>query len=78
MQVSPNPFTNNLSIHFKVVANGTGLIKMQNVTGELVAAKNIIFGKGDNIIQIGNVSGLPKGVYVAKVIINSLVAHNQK
>ena len=78
MQVTPNPFTDNLFIHFKAVASGTGFINMQNVTGELVAVKNIIFGKGDNIIQIGNLSGLHKGLYVAKVIINGIVADNQK
>lgn len=78
MQVSPNPFTDNLSIHFKAAANGTGLINMQNVTGQSVATKNMIFGKGDNTIQIANLGGLPKGVYVAKVIVNGMVADNQK
>ena len=78
MQVTPNPFTDNLSVHFKAVASGTGLINMQNVTGEVVAVKNIIFDKGDNIIQIGNLSGLSKGVFAVKVIINGIVADNQK
>ena len=78
MQVSPNPFTDNLSIHFKAAANGTGLINMQNVTGQSVATKNMIFGKGDNTFQIANLGGLPKGVYVAKVIVNGMVADNQK
>ena len=78
MQVTPNPFTDNLSVHFKAVASGTGLINMQNVTGEVVAVKNIIFDKGDNIIQIGNLSGLSRGVFAVKVIINGIVADNQK
>lgn len=78
MQASPNPFKDNLAIHFTSVENGTGMIKMQNITGQSVATKNMIFGKGDNTVQIENLSGLSKGVYVAQVVVNGVIVDNQK
>ena len=78
MQASPNPFKENLSIHFTAVENGNGVIRMRSVTGVCVATKNIIFGKGDNTVQIGSLGGLSKGLYVAQVIVNGLAVDNQK
>ncbi len=75
---SPNPFTENLSIHFTALQNGNGIIKIQNVTGQCVVTKNVIISKGQNTFQLSGMSGLPKGVYVAQVSVNGVIADNQK
>jgi hypothetical protein len=78
MQVSPNPFNENLSIRFTAVENGNGVIRIQNVTGVCVTTRNIIFCKGDNTVQIRSLGDLSKGLYVAQVIENGLMVGNQK
>jgi hypothetical protein len=78
MLASPNPFTENLDIHFTALQNGSGVIKMQNVTGQCVITKNIIISKGQNTFQLSGMGRLPKGVYVAQVSVNGVIADNIK
>ena len=78
MQVSPNPFKENVSVRFTAAENGTGVIRMMNVTGQVVNTRNVIISKGNNSLQITNLSGLSKGIYAAQVVINGMVLDNQK
>lgn len=78
MQVSPNPFTETLSIRFESVQTGIVEIKILNLTGQPIATKNATITKGNNNLQVGNLSNLSKGIYLAQISINGVYAGNQK
>ena len=78
MQVSPNPFTENLTVNFTSIDKGTAIIKMRSLTGQTVLTKNVMINKGDNRVQIGSLGKLAKGMYIAQIVINGVVADKQK
>lgn len=78
IKASPNPFTENLAIHVTALQSGNGIIKMKDVTGECVVTKNVIISKGQNTFQLSGMSGLPKGLYIAQVSVNGVIADNEK
>jgi len=78
MQVSPNPFTETLAIKFESAETGIAEIKILNLTGQPVATKNATVTKGINSLNMGNLSNLSKGVYLAQISINGVYAGNQK
>jgi hypothetical protein len=78
IQISPNPFTETLAIKFESAETGNAEIKILTLTGQPVATKNAVINKGSNNLQVGNLSNLSKGVYVAQVSINGAYAGNQK
>ena len=78
IQVSPSPFTGSLSIIVESKSNGNGEIKLLNLSGQPVATKNVTITKGSNMLQLDNLIALSKGVYVAQVSINGVIAGNQK
>lgn len=78
IKASPNPFSENLAIHFTALQSGNGIIKMKDVTGQCVVTKNVIVSKGQNTFQLSGMSGLPKGLYIAQVSVNGVIADNEK
>ena len=78
IQISPNPFTETLAIIFESTETGNAEVKILSLTGQPVATKNTIVNKGSNNLQIGSLSNLAKGIYIAQVSINGAYAGNQK
>ncbi len=78
MQLSPNPFNESVTVNFTSIDKGTALIKMRSLTGQIVLTKNVLINKGDNRVQIGGLGELAKGMYIAQIIINGVVADKQK
>lgn len=78
IQVVPNPFIHKLSINFTATENGMATINLQNLNGQLAAAKTMFITKGNNNVQIGSLGSLPAGMYVAQVVVNGVVADYQK
>ena len=68
----------DLSIRFTSPAIGNAVIRLQSVTGQQVASKNITINKGTNTIELGTLNGLSKGLYFAQVVINGVVVDNQR
>ena len=78
MQVSPNPFNESITVNFTSIDKGTAIIKMRSLTGQTVLTKNVMINKGDNRVQIGSLGKLAKGMYIAQIVINGVVADKQK
>lgn len=78
LQLSPNPFNNNLSIKIDATENALATTKIINTTGQTVATTQSSVNKGINVLQIGNLNGLSKGIYVVQVLINGVVTDNKK
>lgn len=78
IQVVPNPFIDNLSLNFTAIDNGTAIINLQNLNGQIVATKNIKISRGNNTINIGSLGSLTGGMYVAQIVVNGVKADYQK
>jgi len=78
MQVSPNPFVENLSVRFASTENGTAQIQILTAGGQKILSQQTSIIKGNNAIQLQGISKLNPGVYVAQLLINGVIIDNQK
>jgi hypothetical protein len=78
MQVSPNPFVENLTVRFNSSEKGMAEIRLINATGQTMLSKQSIISKGYNNIQLDGLSNLNNGMYVARLVMNGVVIDNQK
>ena len=78
MQVSPNPFTENLSMRFSATENGTAQIRIINSYGQTLLSKQSSITKGFNNLQVEGLSQLAPGMYIAQLVMNGAVVDNQR
>lgn len=78
IQTSPNPFTENLNIRFTSTANSVAEISIINANGQQVLSKKSSVSKGYNNIQVGGLTTLAPGMYVAQLKMNGVVTGTQK
>ncbi len=78
MQVSPNPFTENLYIRFTATEKGTAEIRLINASGQIVLAKQSFISKGYNNIQLQEISKFTNGLYFVQLLMNGIIIDNQK
>jgi len=78
MQVSPNPFVENLNVRFSSTESGSAQIRISNAAGQIVLSKQALISKGYNTIQVEGLGGLATGMYVAQLIMNGTVIDNQR
>ncbi|MBN8701032.1 MAG: T9SS type A sorting domain-containing protein [Chitinophagales bacterium] len=78
MQVSPNPFTENLSMRFSATENGTAQIRIINSYGQTLLSKQSSITKGFNNLQVEGLSQLAPGMYIAQLVMNGAVIDNQR
>ncbi|UAY53443.1 T9SS type A sorting domain-containing protein [Ferruginibacter albus] len=78
MQVSPNPFAEQLKVQFSAEEKGTATIRLISMSGSTVAFKQSIISKGFNNVQVLSLGGLPKGIYAAQLMVNGVVVSTQK
>jgi len=78
MQVSPNPFSENLNVRFSSAESGAAQIRIVNSTGQTMLSKQALISKGYNNIQVEGLSGLATGMYVAQLIMNGTIIDNQR
>ncbi|HEX6847699.1 MAG TPA: T9SS type A sorting domain-containing protein, partial [Chitinophagaceae bacterium] len=64
---APNPFTNNFIINYRSAAKETITIRMFDVSGQQMLAKNVTVIAGDNAINIYEASQIAKGIYVIQI-----------
>jgi hypothetical protein len=67
---------NNKTVRFAAAQNGTAVVTVKNITGQVVATMNSNIVKGNNTIELNNT--LAKGMYVAEVAVNGVLAATQK
>ena len=77
--ISPNPFTDYIEIHYGVFIKSNVVISVYNIRGEIVAILD------ERILQPSKYSvswnphiNLPKGHYFVSIIINDLQVHYLK
>lgn len=78
MQVSPNPFAENLYVRFNASEKGLAQISIINATGQTVLSKQTTISKGYNNVQVDGLSKLNTGFYVARLTMNGVIIDNQK
>ena len=78
LQVSPNPFMENLTARFNAVESGIAIIRISNAAGQIILSKQVTISKGYNNIQIEGLNGLATGMYVARLSINGAFIDNQR
>ncbi len=78
MQVSPNPFVQDLFVHFNSSEPGTAEIRIVNVAGQTLLSKQVSISKGYNNMHVEGLSRLAAGMYVAQLVMNGNVIDNQK
>lgn len=78
MQVSPNPFVENLNVRFTASEAGTAQVQIITINGQKVQVQQAAIGKGNNSIQVQGISKLNPGIYIAQLVVNGVVTDNQK
>ena len=78
VQVSPNPFQENISLKFVSEESGTAEMRIINMSGQKLFFKQTIIVKGYNNLQADGLSKLSPGVYVVQLLMNGNVISKQK
>ncbi|MBL0182858.1 MAG: T9SS type A sorting domain-containing protein [Chitinophagaceae bacterium] len=78
MQVSPNPFVENLNVRFTATENGSAQIRIINSFGQTLLSKQSTINKGYNNIQVDGLKQLAAGMYIAQLVMNGTVIDNQR
>ncbi|WP_462254541.1 T9SS type A sorting domain-containing protein [Ferruginibacter sp.] len=78
MQVSPNPFVQDLNMQFTATANGTAHINIISITGQKMVTKQASVSKGLNTLQVNGLTNLAPGMYTVQLIIDGVIISNQK
>lgn len=78
MQVTPNPFSADFTIGFKVNGNANSEIRIVNIYGQTVYSKQLTVFKGFNNIQIVGLSKFVPGIYMAELVIDGNIIETKK
>jgi len=68
----------NASIRFTAAQNSNAVIRLQAVTGKTVATQKVSISKGSNTLELDNLNGIKKGIYITELVVNGIVVDNQK
>jgi Secretion system C-terminal sorting domain len=75
----PNPFTSNVNIALSSNTATTITTRLFDLSGKLVAQSNSQVVKGNNQLNISNLSGLSKGIYMLQITdITGTINYTQK
>ena len=78
IQVSPNPFTERLTVRFTATENTAADVRIINMSGQAIINQKSIVSKGYNNLQIDGLSNLPSGTYLATILVDGKVIGSQK
>ncbi len=78
MQVSPNPFVEDLYVRFTATEKGTAVIRVVNASGQIVISHQTLINKGYNNIQLQGLNKLNSGLYIAQLVMNGNITASQK
>lgn len=78
MQVTPNPFVEDITIRFTSTENGSAQIRITNLAGQTMLSKQSTITKGYSNIKVESLSGLAAGMYMVQLTLNGTVINNQK
>lgn len=69
--VSPNPYTQPVSLTVGSPVTGTAVITVLGINGARLAERSVVLQKGDNALDVSLIAGLPQGVYFLQVTTGS-------
>ncbi|MES2849119.1 MAG: T9SS type A sorting domain-containing protein [Bacteroidota bacterium] len=78
LQVSPNPFVQNIIVKVNATENGIANIILTNTQGQKVIVKKTSINKGSNNMSVNDLQNLAKGMYFMQVSINGNISGYQK
>jgi len=78
VQVSPNPYMDNLNVNFTSEINGKAEVKLINTSGQVTVKKQSQVVKGNNNIQLLNLNSLATGLYIVDIMVDGKVIDRQK
>lgn len=78
IQATPNPFTENLNVHFTAIENGKIEINLVNSNGQQVLTKRFDMSKGYVTVQLNGLAKLAPGMYIATIKINGVMTGSEK
>jgi|GEM_PF-559445 len=78
VQISPNPFMEQVNLKFVSEETGTAAVKLISITGQVVYNNINRITKGLNTISLNNLSSLSRGMYIVQVTIDGKVISNEK
>ncbi len=78
MQLSPNPFAENIKIRYNASQKGLAELSIIDANGKTILVQKASFNIGLNNISINGLSKLNVGFYVAKLTVNGLVTATEK
>ncbi|HMO61777.1 MAG TPA: T9SS type A sorting domain-containing protein [Ferruginibacter sp.] len=64
------------AVLFSADQNGTAVVTLKNITGQVSAVITAAIAKGNNSVEFNK--SLPKGMYVAEIAVNGVVTQTQK
>jgi len=63
-----NPFTNQLTFQLNAWQDGTAIIRIMKVSGEVLVNKNVTVTSGSNSLKLNETATLPAGTYLLNVV----------
>lgn len=78
MKVTPNPFSNKLTVNFNSSETGLAEMRILNLAGQTMLSKQSTISKGIINLQLEGFSSLAPGIYIARLSLNGKLIDNQK
>jgi len=67
VEVRPNPFVRDFSIRIEAAVNDKVIMKMTDLSGRVLLAREITVAAGENVFQIPEAGLLAKGIYILTI-----------
>lgn len=68
INVYPNPFSDNIKVTINNNREQTGTIRLMSIAGQVVATRQLMLQRGQNIVVLSALDKLPKGLYVVEFV----------
>lgn len=68
LEVYPNPFVSNFTVSFTADKNAEAKMIIRNVVGQAVMQRSVTTVRGNNTINISNLSSLKTGIYYVTIV----------
>jgi hypothetical protein len=70
LSVFPNPYSNDYSISFTAINEGSATVEMMDLQGKVIAVKNAAVVNGVNTISMNEASTVRAGIYFVRINVN--------
>ncbi len=78
IQILPNPYMEKLTVNFKSDDDNKAEVQLMSMSGNIIASVQAKAYKGNNKIQLGNLSSKASGLYIVNLLIDGKLISSQK